>query len=187
MHSAALIRGLVIIVLTLGLVQFAQAGDSIEVKVLEEVAVSGTIAFTGAAVLLPFLDGQDRNEALRAADAIGTTAIVTYGLKHLIDAPRPDGTGYDSFPSTHAATAFAAAAMAADRNPEQAPYWYAGASLIAYSRVRLDRHRPQDVIVGAALGYGIAQLEMQMPQGLLLSPFIEPDTECYGVEVCWEF
>ena len=48
----------------------------------------------------------------------------------------------------HATVAFAAATMAADRHPDQAPWWYGAAALIGWSRVRKNRHRTEDVLAG---------------------------------------
>jgi membrane-associated phospholipid phosphatase len=167
----------------------AHAGDSTEIQIAKEISRPGTLGIVTAAVVVPLVTEPEAgpNRALRTVDAIGTAALVSTALKHLIDEPRLDGTGYDSFPSSHATVAFAAATMAADYQPEQAPYWYGAAALIGWSRVRQNRHRVREVIAGAAIGFGIAKLEQELPRGLILAPLIDPDTGCNGVEVLWEF
>lgn len=143
----------------------------------------GNIIYLAAAVGLPLLsDGEHaRNHALRAADAIGTSVILSEGLKNLFHEKRPDSNAHDSFPSGHATAAFAAATVESDLHPKQAAYWFLGATLISYSRVRLHRHYERDVIAGALLGYGTARLELSAPRGLILSPFIQPEDHAAGL------
>ena len=146
---------------------------------------SGNILFLAAGVGLPLLsDGHDgRNHALRALDALGTSVILSEGLKNLVREKRPDSNAHDSFPSGHATAAFSVATVEASLHPHQAPYWYLGAALISYSRVRLHRHTVGDVVAGAALGTGTARLELAQPRGLLLSPFITPDGTGMGIQM----
>ncbi len=146
---------------------------------------SGNIIYLAAAVGLPLLsDGADgRNHALRAADAIGTSVLLSEGLKHLFREKRPDSNAHDSFPSGHATAAFAAATVESDLHPKEAPLWFLGAALISYSRVRLHRHYERDIVAGALLGYGTARLELSSPRGLLLSPLIQPQSRAMGVQM----
>ena len=143
----------------------------------------GNILFLAAGVGLPLLsDGHDgKNHALRALDALGTSVILSEGLKNLVREKRPDSDSHDSFPSGHATAAFAVATVEGSLHPKQAPLWYLGAALISYSRVRLHRHTVGDVAAGAALGAGMARLELAQPRGLLLSPFITPDGKGMGI------
>ncbi|MCB9388410.1 MAG: phosphatase PAP2 family protein [Acidimicrobiia bacterium] len=59
-----------------------------------------------------------------------------------------------SFPSGHAASAFAAAVVLADDDP-LGPFYYALAGLVAYSRVHTRMHHASDVLVGSVIGLGL--------------------------------
>ena len=61
--------------------------------------------------------------------------------------------------------------MQAQFHPREALCWYAGATLIGVSRVTERKHYVHDVLAGAALGFGIARLELSLPKGILLHPF----------------
>ncbi len=135
---------------------------------------SGNILYLAAGVGLPLLsDGRyGTRHALRVADALGTSVLLSEALKNLVHEKRPDSNAHDSFPSGHATAAFAVATMESDLHPHQAALWYLGATLISYSRVRLRRHTVGDVVAGAAIGAGTARVEVDQPRGLILSPFI---------------
>ena len=62
----------------------------------------------------------------------------------------------DSFPSGHAATSFACAALLAWLTPLPKVPLFALAALIAYSRVYTGVHYPLDILGGAALGLAVA-------------------------------
>lgn len=134
----------------------------------------GTGLFVASGVLLPLLeDGSDRNQhALRAADTLLTSGVITEALKRVVRSKRPDGSDYESFPSRHAAAAFSIASMQAHFHPDQAIIWYLGATAISASRVKLRRHRVRDVLAGAAIGIATTELEYRQRRGLLLFPFI---------------
>lgn len=143
----------------------------------------------GAGLLLPLAQDEGFSGTLRSGDALVSTWLVTNGIKGLGISERPfggPGEGKsDSFPSGHASTAFAVATVQAELHPDQAPYWYTGAALVAISRLKLKRHHVEDVLAGAALGYGIAQLELASDEGLLLAPFVEPQGDGIGVTLHW--
>ncbi len=135
---------------------------------------SGNAIFLGVGTLLPLLeDGPEgKKHALRTVDSLLTSTLITEALKQVTHEKRPDGSDYESFPSGHATAAFAVATMQSHYHPKQAPFWYAGAALISYSRVKLDRHYYHDVIAGAAVGYLTSRWELSQPRGLILAPFI---------------
>lgn len=167
---------LLILIVSLLLLSVAHA-DSPARKAANFASGTGNILYLAAAVGLPLLaDGHNgTNHALRVADSLGSSLVVTEGLKYLIREKRPDSNAHDSFPSGHATAAFAAATAESSLHPKQAPLWFLGATAISLSRIRLNQHYPRDVIAGAALGYGMTRLELSAPRGLILSPFIQPE------------
>jgi undecaprenyl-diphosphatase len=68
---------------------------------------------------------------------------------------RPDSS---SFPSNHAANAFALAVLFAIYYPKSAWVFLASAVLVAYCKIYLGDHYLLDVLAGAALGTGFAFL-----------------------------
>ncbi len=164
-------------------VQLSSAADSAKRPAWARFASgTGTVAFLAAGTLLPLAtNGRDGKQgALRVADSLLTSTLLTEGLKRLVRAKRPDTDERDSFPSSHATAAFAVATMQAHYHPRQAVFWYAGAAVIAYSRIKLRRHRTKDVVAGALVGVATSRLEIQQSRGLLLFPFIRPRREGGG-------
>ena len=138
---------------------------------------TGNILFLSAGTLLPLIeDGKEGGQhSLRTADALIVSTLFSEGLKRITNEKRPDGSNRQSFPSGHATAAFAVATMQAHYHPKQAILWYAGATAIAASRVKLRRHYTHDVIAGAVLGFFTSRWELSQNRGLLLRPFIRPE------------
>lgn len=66
-----------------------------------------------------------------------------------------------SFPSGHAATAFASATILAFFDKKRKWFYYLVATLIAYSRIFLLCHYFFDVVVGGILGYAIGKMVLR--------------------------
>ena len=96
----------------------------------------------------------------------GASVVVAFGaktaLKGMIKEERPDHSDNKSFPSGHAAIAFAAA-RSIDKEFRKESIWipiagYAAATAVGIERVASNRHHWYDVVAGAALGFGAAEL-----------------------------
>ena len=96
----------------------------------------------------------------------GASVVVAYGaktaLKAMVKEERPDHSDNMSFPSGHAAMAFAAA-RSIDKEFRKDNIWipiagYAAATAVGIERVASDRHHWYDVVAGAGLGVGAAEL-----------------------------
>ncbi len=96
----------------------------------------------------------------------GASVVVAFGaktaLKAMVKEERPDHSDNQSFPSGHAAMAFAAA-RSIDKEFRKDCIWipiagYAAATAIGVERVASDRHHWYDVVAGAGLGFGAAEL-----------------------------
>ena len=96
----------------------------------------------------------------------GASVVVAYGvksvLKKAIKEERPDHSDNKSFPSGHAAIAFAAA-RSLDKEFRRNSIWipiagYATATAVGIERVASNRHHWYDVVAGAGVGLGAAEL-----------------------------
>ena len=94
------------------------------------------------------------------------SVVVAFGaktaLKAMVREERPDHSDNKSFPSGHAAMAFAAA-RSIDKEFRKDCIWipiagYAAATAVGVERVVSDRHHWYDVLAGAGLGFGAAEL-----------------------------
>jgi undecaprenyl-diphosphatase len=125
-----------------------------------------------AATIAVFGGGRGRRAALEGVLAIGvTSATVNLGVKPLARRRRPDRgepdrvvarhvpmPGSTSFPSGHAASAFAFAYAVGRHLPGLAVPIRLLASGVAYSRVHTGVHYPGDVVIGSVLGAGTAAM-----------------------------
>jgi len=132
-----------------------------------------------------YRDSEERQAALStpasthnwARFAVNTLASagVAFGgktvLKELVSSERPDHSDNKSFPSGHAAMAFAAA-RSVDKEFRRESVWipvagYALATAVGVERVVSDRHHWYDAVAGAALGFGSAELTWWLSDKLL--------------------
>jgi PAP2 superfamily len=127
------------------------AGEVADDRRLQRAGLLGlqSVLLSGLPVIaLKLLTGRDRPDQSRGSDSFG--------------GPGSDGR---SFPSGHAASAFAAATIFAEEYEDTSwvpPVAYGLATLVALSRINDDEHWASDVFVGAAIGYGVGKLVMAM-------------------------
>ena len=118
-------------------------------------------------------------DALYVGTSVAGAFVVTYGMKYLVDRERPYDRWPDrvhaysrenspSFPSGHAATAFALATSLCVRYPK----WYViapsalWACSVGVSRMNEGVHYPSDVLAGAAIGAGCAVVNVYVNRWL---------------------
>src|SRR3712207_5371569 len=133
-------------------------------------AANKSVLWMGIASLLWLFGGRfGRRAALRGLMSVAISSAVANGpAKYLARRPRPivddvplvrrwkKAPRSTSFPSGHSASAFAFATGAALELPALAAPLHPLAAAVAYSRVYTGAHYPSDVLVGSALGTGIA-------------------------------
>jgi hypothetical protein len=100
--------------------------------------------------------------AVNTIASVGVAYVGKTALKAMIKEERPDHSDNKSFPSGHAAMAFAAA-RSIDKEFRKDCVWipiagYAAATAIGIERVANKHHHWYDVLAGAAVGYGAAEL-----------------------------
>jgi len=126
-----------------------------------------------AAVLTVMKRLRPREWAQLALVFLVTSAITNLVLQPVIGRERPfvrsldvavigDRPTSSSFPSGHAANAFAAAVVLSRFASAPALAWWVLASAIAYSRIYLGVHYPSDVVGGALVGIACAVTTLAM-------------------------
>lgn len=124
-------------------------------------------------------DGEGTKEF---AYGLGTTLLITHGLKAAVKKERPDGRDNKSFPSSHTAVAMHTAGFIHERyGIKKAWPVYLTAAFVGYSRVHDDRHDEQDVIAGAAIGYLAARYFTTTYNGVTVTPVASADF--FGVHI----
>ena len=103
--------------------------------------------------------------------SVGVAFVGKTALKAVIKEERPDHSDNKSFPSGHAAMAFAAA-RSIDKEFRSESIWipiagYAAATAVGVERVARDKHHWYDVVAGAAVGVGAAELTWWLSDKLL--------------------
>jgi membrane-associated phospholipid phosphatase len=114
-----------------------------------------------------------RRAALRGVAALTLASAVSNGpAKLLVRRRRPVSRSRaalirmprsTSFPSGHAASAFAFATGACGALPSLAPVLVPLAAAVAYSRVHTGVHYPSDVAAGAAIGVACGVIALRLP------------------------
>lgn len=100
--------------------------------------------------------------AVNTIASVGVAYIGKTAMKAMIHEERPDHSDDKSFPSGHAAMAFAAA-RSIDKEFRKESIWipiagYAAATAVGVQRVARDRHHWYDVVAGSGVGIGAAEL-----------------------------
>ena len=109
--------------------------------------------------------------AVNTIASVGVAYVGKTALKAMVKEERPDHSDNKSFPSGHTAMAFAAA-RSIDKEFRKESIWipiagYAAATAVGIERVANDRHHWYDVVAGAAVGYGAAELTWYLSDKLL--------------------
>jgi undecaprenyl-diphosphatase len=143
---------------------------------LSRAADYSRLSLSAAAVLAVAGGRTGRRAAGQGLASLGVTAtVVNVAVKPLSRRRRPDRVAGDvplarhvpmpssrSFPSGHSAAAFAFATGVGHLAPGAAVPLRALAMVVAYSRVHTGVHYPGDVLAGALIGTGLAQLTTHM-------------------------
>jgi membrane-associated phospholipid phosphatase len=138
---------------------------------LSRAADYSRLSIASAAILSVTAGSRGRRAALTGLASVAvTSAVLNLGIKSIVARRRPDRLAQrvpalrqvpmptsTSFPSGHAAAAFAFATGVGQVLPGAGFPLRALAALVAYSRVHTGVHYPGDVIAGALLGAAIAQ------------------------------
>ncbi len=127
---------------------------------------------------------RDVDGVAQLAWTLGATVGSAEILKSQVSELRPDRSDDKSFPSGHAAVAFASARYLDKRYAGAvSPYLlYGAASLTALARVQADKHHWKDTIAGGALGYAWAEYFTETRAGGRVSLLTAPS----GVTVAWQ-
>jgi membrane-associated phospholipid phosphatase len=121
------------------------------------------------AVLRGLRTGDSWTHTVRTAAAIGIESVLVNGpVKWVFRRERPAPKGVaplplrkprtSSFPSGHATSAFCAAALLSDGDPQLRPFYYALAAVVAWSRVHVRVHYASDVVGGVVIGVILGQV-----------------------------
>jgi hypothetical protein len=138
-------------------------------KTYSDAGVAALIGGAGAMWLLSYPSHREhwRETGFLAGEAAINSLVAVEALKYTLRRDRPfqgDGSGPffsggTSFPSEHAAAAWAVAGVIAHEYPGPIPkiLAYGLASFVTYSRMRARQHFPSDIFVGGMMGQMIAQ------------------------------
>jgi membrane-associated phospholipid phosphatase len=130
-------------------------------------AATGSKLWLAVAVVLAATGRRGRRASLRGLIAVGVTSItINAGAKQLFPRRRPDRLDTNkgdnvrmptssSFPSGHAASAFAFATAVGSELPQLSLPLYGMATIVGYSRVHTGVHYPSAALTGAVLGSAI--------------------------------
>ncbi len=139
-----------------------RANQSPGTRRMMEVVSSRSRAALVAGVVVGLVTGRaGRMCLIETALALVPVNVAVEGLKWTVNRERPDGDRNrknSSFPSSHAANAFAVAFVVGRRYDRAAIVLLLAALLVAFSRMYLDRHWASDVTGSLILAWGGAWL-----------------------------
>lgn len=125
-----------------------------------------------------------------AVNTVASVAVAYVGktvLKAVVNEERPDHSDNKSFPSGHASMVFAAA-RSIDKEFRKDCIWipiagYAAATAVGVERVVNDHHHWYDVLAGAALGFGSAELTWWVSDKLFPNRHVGVGVSGNGIDV----
>jgi undecaprenyl-diphosphatase len=124
-----------------------------------------------------FGGNKEHKTAKLAITSSAGALITTVLLKGIVNRERPehnDNSRWDSsFPSGHAASWFALAAVYGAKYPKYAIPLYSAGVLMGLSRIYLGQHYPSDVLTGAVIGIGFGYLTLKLEKQLQKIPFFK--------------
>ena len=127
----------------------------------------------------------DGTGGIQLAESLGATMATTFALKYAVNSRRPDG-GHHSFPSGHTSISFSSAEYLRKRYGwEYGLPAYGVASWVAYTRVNANRHRPSDVVAGAAIGILSSTLLTRPYKGWDVSLDVQPTYQGISLSRTW--
>jgi hypothetical protein len=166
-----------------------------------------TIGFAGGMYLIGKLTNNERAKetGLLATEAIINTAVVTSTLKVVLRRERPSSdsgkgeffSGGSSFPSGHAGSAWALAAVVAEEYKDKP--WvqigaYGYATAVSIARFTGRNHFASDVVVGSAIGYLTGRFVVRKHSQLesnkkvtAIAPYVNHVTRTYGIQGTFTF
>jgi membrane-associated phospholipid phosphatase len=136
---------------------------------ISNATVAGLLGGAGAMWLLSYPKHNEhwRETGFLAGEAVVNSFVVVEAMKYPLGRQRPnEGNGHGnffqggvSFPSEHAAAAWAAAGVIAHEYPGPLTkiLVYSLATLVDYSRYRARQHFPSDVFIGSVIGNMVAE------------------------------
>ena len=100
-------------------------------------------------------------------DIILCNTLLVQVLKVFTQLTRPSGSP-SGFPSGHTSFAFALSWLVLQTRPKLAPFWFAFALGIGWSRVEVRAHYPYQVLLGALMGLLVAHTVARQEGGILV-------------------
>ena len=146
-------------------------------------ALLGALPLT--AVWMTF-SNEDREGRFQLAKSVGFNTLAVVALKKTVDKERPNGYCCDAFPSGHTSTAFVSAGFIHRRYGLRAALpAYVVATSVGYARVDDDKHSPEDVVAGAAIGFLSSWVLTSRYENTQIAPIMQKNF--FGLQVSGRF